>query len=41
MYKAVSDEPDWPQGIELPRSDAHEWVDLATDGMQMWIRVEK
>ena len=35
------DDLGWPQGIELLRSDAHGWVDLATDGMQMWIRVEK
>jgi hypothetical protein len=35
------DDLGWPDGIELLRSDAHGWVDLATDGMQMWIRVEK
>jgi competence protein ComEC len=37
----LSDDLGWPPGIELIRSDAHGWVDLATDGMQMWIRVEK
>jgi beta-lactamase superfamily II metal-dependent hydrolase len=36
-----SDDLGWPQGIELLRSDAHGWVDLATDGVQMWIRGEK
>ncbi|HEY5118902.1 MAG TPA: hypothetical protein VII90_05560, partial [Anaerolineales bacterium] len=36
-----SDDLGWPQGIELLRSDAHGWVDLATDGIQMWIRAEK
>jgi competence protein ComEC len=31
----------WPDGIDLLRMDAHGWVDLATDGMQLWVRVEK
>jgi competence protein ComEC len=31
----------WPEGIELLRSDAHGWVDLATDGEHLWVRVEK
>jgi competence protein ComEC len=36
-----SDDLGWPEGIELLRSDAHGWVDLATDGERMWVRVEK
>lgn len=31
----------WPAGTELLRADAHGWVDLATDGKRMWVRVEK
>ncbi|MGD0172965.1 MAG: ComEC/Rec2 family competence protein [Anaerolineales bacterium] len=31
----------WPPEIELLRSDSYGWLDLATDGRQMWIRVEK
>jgi competence protein ComEC len=31
----------WPAGTELLRADAHGWVDLATDGTRMWVRVEK
>jgi competence protein ComEC len=31
----------WPEEIDLLRSDAHGWVDLATDGEHMWVRVEK
>jgi competence protein ComEC len=31
----------WPDGIDLLRGDAHGWVDLSTDGMQLWVRVEK
>jgi beta-lactamase superfamily II metal-dependent hydrolase len=31
----------WPDGIDLLRMDAHGWVDLSTDGEQLWVRVEK
>jgi competence protein ComEC len=31
----------WPEGIDLLRADAHGWVDLATDGTRLWVRVEK
>ncbi len=31
----------WPDGIDLLRADAHGWIDLATDGIHLWVRVEK
>ncbi len=36
-----ADDLGWPEGSELLRSDSHGWVDLSTDGTQMWVRVEK
>jgi competence protein ComEC len=31
----------WPDGYTLLRMDSYGWVDLATDGTQLWIRTEK
>jgi competence protein ComEC len=31
----------WPDGYTLLRMDSYGWVDLATDGKQLWVRTEK
>ena len=36
-----ADDLGWPEGIELLRSDAHGWVEAATDGTHLWVRTEK
>jgi len=35
------DDLGWPPGIELLRADSHGWVDISTDGAQMWVRAER
>jgi beta-lactamase superfamily II metal-dependent hydrolase len=41
VFWPFSDDLGWPEGTELIRADAHGWVDLSTDGMRMWLQVEK
>ncbi|MBN1440130.1 MAG: ComEC/Rec2 family competence protein [Anaerolineales bacterium] len=31
----------WPEGTDLLRTDARGWIELATDGVRLWVRVEK
>jgi competence protein ComEC len=31
----------WPEGTDLLRTDVHGWIELATDGVGLWVRTEK